>query len=620
MEHFLAEILDATSHGDVSDTIRTFIDVKSGTLDYGLIYACPRVLNGLLYAWVFRAFLGIWPSKLDIKSDSDDFNFIVNHFQQGSFYKFLGKEATTFLQSSADTFLTFKASLKSSAIVKQLLFEKLKDRVCTYRTVCLHAYDASETLFQLFCKLVPSGAMQFYQGEQKYIDEFHLHDTNIVTGHVCRVFSDGDGDGDRSYFTCTRNDAIKHVFCADNHFVRMMFDQKVLITIDPTFKSHRGIADSFAPTVTLSSYEILNHQPSAVVWQCPCLAEILHCIPKVASRGVFVGQNTHAFTFTRDSTQSMQLTFHARVRTALYETPSSMLLASKEMFDAYVKILISEFFKLGQHALPADIMACLLDYYRKKGCGSHVERECECDSDDFVASDVCVLLIDNRPNIHSVMSSIISMHNVEKADMVVLTSKGAAAAFYQRFMPHAMILTSDPIINKNGKFNIEDINHVLKDEATWQMLYTYGYKKCIIVQDDGILLRPGVEEFLEYDYVGAPWKSIPALSDAGVSPHMVGNGGLSIRDVAMMLKITAAPSRQTCKHALFNNNLQPIPEDVFFSIEVQKNKGKIPDEQTASRFAMEQVWNDKALGMHKPWPYLGIPATIAYLEGILSAI
>jgi hypothetical protein len=218
------------------------------------------------------------------------------------------------------------------------------------------------------------------------------------------------------------------------------------------------------------------------------------------------------------------------------------------------------------------------------------------------------------------MSAIISMHNVEKADMVVLTSKGAAAAFYQRFMPHAMIITSDPIINKNGKFNIEDINHVLKDEATWQMLYTYGYKKCIIVQDDGILLRPGVEEFLEYDYVGAPWESIPALSDAGVSPHMVGNGGLSIRDVAMMLKITAAPPRQTCKHALFNNNLQPIPEDVFFSIEVQKNKGKIPDKQTASRFAMEQVWNDKALGMHKPWPYLGIPATIAYLEGILSAI
>lgn len=72
--------------------------------------------------------------------------------------------------------------------------------------------------------------------------------------------------------------------------------------------------------------------------------------------------------------------------------------------------------------------------------------------------------------------------------------------------------------------NTMDYNKILMSTGFWS--YLTQYERVLMFQTDSELLRPGIEEFLKYDYVGAPW----TVNTRG------GNGGLSIRNPKAMLK------------------------------------------------------------------------------------
>jgi hypothetical protein len=611
MEHFLAEVLDSTNHRNVTETVKSFLDSKTGTLSYALIFACPVIVNSLLYCWMFRECFGIWPSKLDIQTDSDEFDVIARYIFQNTYYRFISEPNTftEYIAHKRTLFDAYKTSLSRNDVTKEQLYQKLKDRVCTYPCQQLYAYDVTLTLYQLYCRLVPD-SFTFYRDERNAIQGNKLHTINVVTGFTTANQKDID-----SFFTCTQSDAIKHVFNKDNYFTRMLFNQKLLVSIVPkAFRSFGGISDGFAPSVTLTNAAIPidRKQPSAIVWVCDRLPDILHCVPKLASQSIITGAYGYGCNFSRDPAHHMDL----QIPTSLSDHGTSALLASDEIFDAYTKCAVTERYSNHTNSgapLPLYVLTFLLDYIRKKKCENIIENSVK----SKASNTLCLFLVDNRPNIHSVVSLIVSLYNIhnQDADIVVMTSSGSVP-FYARYFPSAKIITSNAIMNKNGKFNIEqDVNNVMKDASTWRALKDMGYTRCITIQDDGFLIRQGVEQFLHYDYVGAPWLPIPVLVDAGVSSHMVGNGGLSLRNVALMLDITSADT--TCKHTLFNNNLQVIPEDVYFSIEVQKQKGRIPDTATASRFAMEQIYDTNSVGMHKPWAYLGTSEIRLYLYASL---
>lgn len=85
-------------------------------------------------------------------------------------------------------------------------------------------------------------------------------------------------------------------------------------------------------------------------------------------------------------------------------------------------------------------------------------------------------------------------------------------------------------------------------------------------QSDTLLLRAGVEEFLEYDYIGAPWNLNPQSSSnqwirIAVNHKILSqgccNGGLSLRDPSTMLKVIKA--------RIPGNRIVGRQEDVFFS-------------------------------------------------------
>lgn len=73
-------------------------------------------------------------------------------------------------------------------------------------------------------------------------------------------------------------------------------------------------------------------------------------------------------------------------------------------------------------------------------------------------------------------------------------------------------------VNSYSQFNNYMIKHLYKH---------VGSDYCLVVQDDGYILNSNAwtDEFLNYDYIGAPWINHHYIPDE----NKVGNGGFSLR-------------------------------------------------------------------------------------------
>jgi hypothetical protein len=120
------------------------------------------------------------------------------------------------------------------------------------------------------------------------------------------------------------------------------------------------------------------------------------------------------------------------------------------------------------------------------------------------------------------------------------------------------------------------------------------FYKCIdteiilIFQTDTIILKENrlqINDFLKYDYVGAPWIN-----------GVVGNGGLSLRRKSKMIDI--------CEKVP-NNFINHCNEDLYFSYQniIPLNKPTFKDAQT---FSVETVFHEKSFGIHAPWKHLNV--------------
>jgi hypothetical protein len=93
---------------------------------------------------------------------------------------------------------------------------------------------------------------------------------------------------------------------------------------------------------------------------------------------------------------------------------------------------------------------------------------------------------------------------------------------------------------------------------------------CLIFQTDSVLLQPlDVDRFWDYDYVGAPW---PHLQ------NMVGNGGLSLRRLAVMKEICDRHTRS-----------KYMPEDFFFASCLRNDGYNVAPFQVAQAFSCEMI-------------------------------
>lgn len=127
-----------------------------------------------------------------------------------------------------------------------------------------------------------------------------------------------------------------------------------------------------------------------------------------------------------------------------------------------------------------------------------------------------------------------------------------------------------------------DYNMLLTSAPFWERI---PFDKVLIFQHDSGLLRPGIEEFLEYDYVGAPWK----FQDHG------GNGGLSLRSKAAMLGVI---NNVPYQHILHGN------EDVFYSNHLERCGYKMAPREVCKKFSVESIFELGTLGYHAPNKHL----------------
>ena len=115
----------------------------------------------------------------------------------------------------------------------------------------------------------------------------------------------------------------------------------------------------------------------------------------------------------------------------------------------------------------------------------------------------------------------------------------------------------------------------------------------LVFQTDTMIFEENrhiVYEFLDYDYVGAPWnKSLKWAKQF----NYVGNGGLSLRKKSKMLEL------------IKNVDINIIEnEDIFFS---RNQKGifvKKPEYEIAKKFSMETVFSDTTFGCHSAWKHI----------------
>jgi hypothetical protein len=108
----------------------------------------------------------------------------------------------------------------------------------------------------------------------------------------------------------------------------------------------------------------------------------------------------------------------------------------------------------------------------------------------------------------------------------------------------------------------------------------------LVFQTDTIIFEKHkhlINDFLKYDYVGAPIKH-----NATPQPIWVGNGGLSLRKKSKMLEI------------MNNEPYQNIPEDFFFSLPTSVSIYK-PSINEANFFSVEAIFNEVSFGCHQIW-------------------
>ena len=141
---------------------------------------------------------------------------------------------------------------------------------------------------------------------------------------------------------------------------------------------------------------------------------------------------------------------------------------------------------------------------------------------------------------------------------------------------------------------------LLASKSFWEM---FSGEKILLYQEDSCIFKSNIDDFLQWDYIGAPF-----LKTQNDTPNCVGNGGLSLRTRQIMIDVIDRISMQdaiigssTIKY-MRNNGMTVCPEDVYFSKNMQDyGIGRVADWDSALAFSSETVHNGDSFGGHNFW-------------------
>jgi hypothetical protein len=148
----------------------------------------------------------------------------------------------------------------------------------------------------------------------------------------------------------------------------------------------------------------------------------------------------------------------------------------------------------------------------------------------------------------------------------------------------------------------------------------------LIFQCDALMLRPGIERFMCWDYIGAPATAAPVAIRGGVGadaqgPVQVMNGGFSLRRRSAMLRCL----RRIPVYARTQwepGTIGPVRrralewEDCYFCRALATLGAALPPRDVQAEFSVESVFHPAPLGFHKPWRYLPRQQVCRLLDSI----
>lgn len=125
----------------------------------------------------------------------------------------------------------------------------------------------------------------------------------------------------------------------------------------------------------------------------------------------------------------------------------------------------------------------------------------------------------------------------------------------------------------------------------------------LVFQTDSILSETSpvrIEEFLDFAYIGAPWRHLPQFRIGG------GNGGLSLRQTDAMVEACQCFAQDPFFR---RRGIMDLPEDLkfalYFGSPTRRKQYYLPDRQTSARFSVESMYlYPRPLGIHKAWKRL----------------
>tara|TARA_Y100000114_G_C11644952_1_gene271220 strand:+ start:57 stop:767 length:711 start_codon:yes stop_codon:yes gene_type:complete len=159
---------------------------------------------------------------------------------------------------------------------------------------------------------------------------------------------------------------------------------------------------------------------------------------------------------------------------------------------------------------------------------------------------------------------------------------------------------------------INPINNICQyNRFVIKELYKYiNTSFVMIIQPDGypINIKAWTSEFLDYDYIGAPWIWAPQERRNEICPagSCVGNGGFSIRSKKLIEMVACEFDYESYNSAFKRNKVpfQPdsLPEDVYIckklSKELKQNGIKFAPCELAKYFSVENAIFQDQFGFH----------------------
>jgi hypothetical protein len=130
-------------------------------------------------------------------------------------------------------------------------------------------------------------------------------------------------------------------------------------------------------------------------------------------------------------------------------------------------------------------------------------------------------------------------------------------------------------INLHKNLDKDSYSGMLATEDFWNQI---PHEKILIFQHDSMLLRRGIDKFLEWDWIGAP-SDLPSTGS-----HY--NGGLSLRSRTKMIEV------------IKNYRYSGEYEDVYFHNGMRSMNANIATEEVAKEFCCEKYFKLGTLGYH----------------------